>query len=316
MLLLIFSVVLLKFGALWIQAFASDADVTMVSLIGMTLRRISPQMIVKAKIMGRQAGLNVDRRSGMSTSDLEAHSLAGGDVVKVLSAIIAARQAGMELDFDRAAAIDLAGRDVLEAVQTSITPKVINCPDADGSAKTWLSAVAKDGVELRVQVRVTVRTCLDRLIGGATEQTVIARIGHGIISTIGSAPTYMSVISTPDQISKGVLDRGLDTNTAFEIISIDIAEIRIGTNIGARLQSDQAEADSRMARAAAESRKASAIALQQEMQARILHGHSKLVLANAEIPSALGDAIRAGQFRSNEGKGPSASTPKIHRPAS
>ena len=217
----------------------------------MSFRQVKPSMIVLAKIMGRQAGLNIDRLQGMSTARLEAHFLAGGNVMGVLRAIIAAHRAGIDLDFDRAAAIDLAGRDVLDAVRTSVSPKVIDCPGPQHSGKTTLSAVAKNGVELRSSApRVTVRTNLLQLIGGATEETIIARVGQGIITAIGSARTHMEVMEKPDRISKGVLDRGLDANTAFAIVSIDIADIDVGENIGARLQADQAEADMRMAQGA------------------------------------------------------------------
>jgi uncharacterized protein YqfA (UPF0365 family) len=253
-------------------------------------------MIVTAKVMGRQAGLNIDRQRGMSTARLEAHFLAGGDVMHVLRAIIAAHRAGIDLDFDRAAAIDLAGRDVLEAVRTSVSPKVIDCPEPGRSGKTTLSAVAKNGVELRIRVRVTVRTNLDQLIGGATEETIIARVGQGIITAIGSSDTHMDVLEMPDRVSRSVLARGLDANTAFEIVSIDIADIDVGDNIGARLQSDQAEADTRMARAFAEARRAEAIACQQEMKAKVAHSRALLVLAEAEIPAALASAFRAGQL--------------------
>jgi uncharacterized protein YqfA (UPF0365 family) len=240
-----------SYGALWLQAYLTGAHVRVTSLIGMTFRQVKPSMIVAAKVMGQQAGLNIDRDQGMSTARLEAHFLAGGDVMRVVSSIIAAQRAGMNLDFDRAAAIDLAGRDVLEAVRTSVSPKVIDCPARQQGGRTTLSAVAKNGVELRIRARVTVRTNLDQLIGGATEETIIARVGQGIVTTIGSADTHMEVLKSPDRISKGVLNRGLDANTAFEIVSIDIADIDVGENIGARLQTDQAEADTRMARARA-----------------------------------------------------------------
>jgi uncharacterized protein YqfA (UPF0365 family) len=288
--------VFFHYGALWFQAYMSGADVSVMSLIGMSFRQVKPSMIVTAKIMGRQAGLNIDRQLGMSTARLEAHFLAGGDVIHVLRAIIAAHRAGIDLDFDRAAAVDLAGRDVLDAVRISVFPRVIDCPDPQRSGKTTLSAVAKNGVELRVGARVTVRTNLDQLIGGATEETVIARVGQGIISAIGSAQTHMEVLEMPDQISKSVLARGLDANTAFEIVSIDIADIDVGENIGARLQSDQAEADTRMARARAEARRAEAIALQQEMKAKVAQRYAVFVLAEAEIPAALAQAFRAGQL--------------------
>jgi uncharacterized protein YqfA (UPF0365 family) len=293
---LVMSLVLFHYGTLWIQAYMSGADVRMMSLIGMSFRRVKPRLIVTAKIMGRQAGLSIDRQLGMSTARLEAHFLAGGDVMHVLRAIIAAHRAGIDLDFDRAAAIDLAGRDVLDAVRTSVSPKVIDCPEPGRSGKTTLTSIAKDGVELRVGARVTVRTNLDQLIGGATEETIIARVGQGIISAIGAAQTHMEVMETPDRISKSVLARGLDANTAFEIVSIDIADIDVGDNIGARLQSDQAEADTRTARARAEARRAEAIACQQEMKAKVTQSRALLVLAEAEIPAALAWAFRAGQL--------------------
>ena len=232
----------------------------------------------------------------MSTARLEAHFLAGGDVMQVLRAIIAAHRAGIDLDFDRAAAIDLAGRDVLDAVRTSVSPKVIDCPKPQRSGKTTLSAVAKNGVELLIRARVTVRTNLDQLIGGATEETIVARVGQGIITAIGSSQTYMQVLETPDRISKSVLARGLDANTAFEIVSIDIADISVGDNIGARLQSDQADADTRVARARAEACRAEAIARQQEMKAKVTQSRALLVLAESEIPAALALAFRAGQL--------------------
>lgn len=287
---------LIKYGALWFQAYMCGADVSLLSLIGMSLRQVKPGMIVTAKIMGQQAGLNINRQQGMSTARLEAHFLAGGDVTRVLQAIIAAHRAGIDLDFDRAAAIDLAGRDVLDAVRTSVSPKVIDCPDPRGGGKTTLSAVAKNGIELRIHVRVTVRTNLLQLIGGATEETIIARVGQGIVSAIGSAQTHMEVLAMPDRISKGVLDRGLDANTAFEIVSIDIADISVGENIGARLQTDQAQADMRMAYARAEVRRAEAIAWQQEMKTKLAESRAMLVLAEAEIPAAVAIAFRAGQL--------------------
>lgn len=304
-----------KFGALWLQAYAAGADVSFLSLIAMRLRRVDPTVVVTAKIMGTQAGLNIDHQTGIRTDDLEAHLLAGGDVLQVMTAIIAARQAGMDLNFDRAAAVDLAGRNVLEAVQTSIMPRVIDCPESQQGVKSWLSAVAKDGIELRVRVLVTVRTCLDQLIGGATEQTIIARVGQGIISTIGSADSYGSVLAAPDQISQGVLVRGLDTNTAFEIVSIDIARIDIGENIGARLQSEQAEAETRMARAAAQSRKANAIALGQEMVAMVARCQADLLLAEAAIPPALAMAFRTGNLGDDQDDSPMHPALRIHRPA-
>ncbi len=274
----------------------SGADVSLLSLIGMSLRQVKPGMIVTAKIMGTQAGLNIDRDGGMSTARLEAHFLAGGDVMNVLRAIIVALRAGIDLDFDRAAAIDLAGRDVLDAVRTSVHPRVIGCPQEGRNGRTALSAVARNGVELLVRARVTVRTNLDQLIGGATEETIIARVGEGIITSIGSSATHMEVLEMPSQISKGVLERGVDANTAFEIVSIDIADIDVGQNIGARLQADQAQADTRVARAFAEQRRAEAMAQQQEMKARVAGNRAMLVRAEAEVPQAMAQAFRAGKI--------------------
>jgi uncharacterized protein YqfA (UPF0365 family) len=289
--------VFVYYGALWFQAYMSGADVSLLSLIGMTLRQVKPRTIVTAKIMGSQAGLNIDRSVGMSTARLEAHFLAGGDVTRVLVAIIAAHRAGIDLDFDRAMAIDLAGRDVLDAVRTSVSPKVIDCPEAQPGGKTTLSAVAKNGVELRVRARVTVRTNLKQLIGGATEKTIIARVGQGIVSAIGSAATHMEVMEMPSRISESVLARGLDANTAFEIVSIDIADIDVGENIGARLQTVQAEADMRVAQARAETRRAHAVARGQEMTAQVTANRAGLMLAEASIPAALATALRAGHLR-------------------
>lgn len=282
------------YGKLWFQGFMSSADVTLWHLVGMGFRRVNPRVIVTAKVMAKQAGLNISRRDGISTERLEAHYLAGGNVMGVINAIIAAHRAGIDLDFDRAAAIDLAGRDVLDAVRTSVYPKVIDCPDKNRSGKTTLSAIAKDGVELRIRARVTVRTNLEQLIGGATEETVIARVGESIISSIGSSVTHSDVLENPDRISRAVLDRGLDAQTAFAIVSIDIADIDVGENIGARLEADQAEADTRVARAQAESRRAEAVATEQESKARVAENRAKLVLAEAEVPEAMAEAFRRG----------------------
>jgi uncharacterized protein YqfA (UPF0365 family) len=249
--------------------------------------------------MAYQAGLDINRLSGVSTARLEAHYLAGGNVMNVIHAIIAAQRAGIDLDFDRAAAIDLAGRDVLDAVRTSVHPKVIDCPDPRRSGKSTLSAIAKNGVELRIRARVTVRTNLEQLIGGATEETVIARVGEGIITAIGSADTHLHVLENPDRISKAVLKRGLDAHTAFEIVSIDIADIDVGENIGARLQADQAEADTRKRRAEAEQRRAEAVAAEQEMKAKVAENRARLVLAEAEVPMAMADAFRKGNLYAN-----------------
>jgi uncharacterized protein YqfA (UPF0365 family) len=294
--LFIVAVVFVSFGKLWFQAYMSSADVTMWSLIGMSFRQVDSRIIVIAKVMAAQAGLDINRRTGISTSRLEAHYLAGGNVMGVIHAIIAAHRAGIDLDFDRAAAIDLAGRDVVDAVRTSVHPKVIDCPDPARSGQTTLSAISKNGVELRVRARVTVRTNLEQLIGGATEETIIARVGESIISAIGSSVTHEQVLENPDRITRAVLDRGLDAHTAFEIVSIDIADIDVGQNIGARLQADQAEADTRVARARAEQRRAEAVAHEQEMKAEVAENRSQLVLAEAEVPLAMADAFRQGNL--------------------
>jgi len=262
-------IVVAIYGKMWLQAFMSSADITLYSLVGMGLRKVNPRIIVTAKIMAVQAGISINRQDGITTARLEAHFLAGGDVMAVVRAIIAAQRARIDLDFDRATAIDLAGRDVLEAVRTSVHPKVIDCPDPERSGKTTLSAIARNGVELRIRARVTVRTNLEQLIGGATEETVIARVGESIISSIGSSDSHLAVLENPDRITRAVLARGLDAHTAFEIVSIDIADIDVGQNIGARLQADQAEADTRVARALAEQRRAEAVAHEQEMKAEV-----------------------------------------------
>ncbi|MDA8563537.1 flotillin-like protein FloA [Mariniblastus sp.] len=286
----------IKYGKLWVQAFMSGANVSMLSLIGMEFRKVRPTVIVTAKIMAKQAGLDVSRRTGITTDTLEAHYLAGGDVMRVINAIIAAQRANIDLDFDRAAAIDLAGRDVMDAVKTSVYPKVIDCPDPQRSGKNFLSAMSKDGVELKIRARVTVRTNLEQLIGGATEETIIARVGESIISSIGSAKRHQDVLENPHLISRAVLERGLDAHTAFEIVSIDIADIDVGENIGARLQADQAEADTRVAQAAAAKRRADAIAHEQEMKADVAKQKAQLVLAEADVPHAMAEAFRAGNM--------------------
>ena len=291
------------YGNLWLQAYLSKADVRFLELVGMGFRQVRPGVIVPAKIMAAQAGLNISRKDGISTRRLEAHYLAGGDVLRVVNSIIAAHRAGIDLDFDRAAAIDLAGRDVLDAVKTSVYPKVIDCPDLERSGKSYLSAIAKSGVELKIRARVTVRTNLEQLIGGATEETIIARVGESIISSIGSADVHEDVLENPDLISKAVLARGLDAQTAFEIVSIDIADIDVGENIGARLQADQAEADTRVARARAESRRAEAIAREQEMIAEVTETRSRLILAEAEVPQAMAEAFRNGMLHSQNAQG-------------
>ena len=303
LLVLVLIVLFAIYGKLWFQAYMSNARVSMLSLVGMSLRQVNARVIVQSKIMARQAGIGTDPNSGISTQRLEAHYLAGGNVPGVINAIISAHRAGMDLDFDRAAAIDLAGRDVLDAVRTSVHPKVIDCPDPEKSGKNTLSAIAQNGVELRIRARVTVRTNLTQLIGGATEETVIARVGEGIITSIGSAESHLDVLENPDRISKAVLARGLDAQTAFEIVSIDIADIDVGENIGARLQLDQAEADTRVARAKAEQRRAEAIATEQLMKANVAANRSRVVLAEAEVPLAMAEAFRAGNLDRNGQQG-------------
>ncbi len=293
-LVLVFAII--KYFKIWLQAYMSNAKVSLWSLIGMGLRQVNSRVIVEGKIMAMQAGVGTDPTTGITTRRLEAHYLAGGDVPRVINAIIAAQRADIDLDFDRAAAIDLAGRDVLDAVRTSVHPKVIDCPDPEKSPKTTLSAVAKNGVELKIRALVTVRTNLAQLIGGATEDTIIARVGEGIITSIGSAADHLEVMENPDRISKAVLKRGLDAHTAFEIVSIDIADIDVGENIGARLQADQAEADTRKAQALAEQRRADAIAREQEMKARVAENRAAVVLAQAEVPKAMAEAFRQGNL--------------------
>ncbi|MDA7979399.1 MAG: flotillin-like protein FloA [Pirellulales bacterium] len=299
--------VLFKYGSLWFTAYMSNARVGMLTLIGMSLRQVEAQLVVRTRIMAVQAAI-----PNINSARLEAHYLAGGSVLGVVRAIIAAHRADIDLDFDRAAAIDLAGRDVLDAVQTSVHPKVIDCPDPKRSQKSFLSAIAKDGVELKIRARVTVRTNISQLIGGATEETVIARVGEGIITACGSADDHKDVMENPDVISKAVLARGLDAQTAFSIVSIDIADVEIGENIGARLKADQAEADTRVARANAEERRAQALAREQEMRANVQQNRARVVMAEAEVPLAMASAFRegnleAGESRSGyEGNGPGA----------
>jgi len=285
-----------NYAGIWFRAYMSSANISLLSLIGMSFRRVDSRIIVQAKIMAVQAGIGAEENTGVSTKRLEALYLAGGNVPNVIKAIIVAHRADIDLDFDRAAAIDLAGRDVLDAVQTSVYPKVIDCPDPKRSQRTTLSAIAKNGVELKVRARVTVRTNLGQLIGGATEETIIARVGEGIISAIGSSDSHLQVMENPDRISKAVLNRGLDAQTAFKIVSIDIADIDVGQNIGARLQADQAEADTRVARAKAEERRALATAREQEMKAQVARNRAQVVLAEAEVPLAMAAAFREGNL--------------------
>ncbi|MGN6545983.1 MAG: flotillin-like protein FloA [Aureliella sp.] len=283
-----------KFFWLWIQAVTTRARIGFWDLFGMWLRRVDPRTIVRSKIMAVQAGLGEEE---LTSKSLEAHYLAGGNVPQVVRALIAARKSKtITLSFREATAIDLAGRDVLEAVQTSVYPKVIDCPPR-GSARQSLDAVAKDGIQLKVKARVTVRANLHQLIGGAGEETIIARVGEGIVSAIGSATDHKVVLENPDVISKAVLAKRLDAQTAFEIVSIDIADIDVGENIGARLQADRAEADMRVARARAESRRAAAVAAEQEMSAMIEQSRAKLVEAEAEVPKAIAEAFASRKLK-------------------
>ena len=283
-----------RFFRLWIQSVTTGAGISIFDLLRMYFRKVNPTVIVRSKIMAVQAGLYDSE--GVTTKALEAHYLAGGNVPLVIRSMIAARKAKIiDLDFKRSTAIDLAGRNILEAVQTSVYPRVIDCPPKTGKRPT-LDAVAKDGIQLKVKARVTVRTNLDQLIGGATEETITARVGEGIVSAIGSAGTHKDVLENPDRISKAVLSRRLDSQTAFEIVSIDIADIDVGDNIGARLQADQAEADTRVARAQAEGRRAMAVSQEQENIAGIEEMRAKLVEAEAEVPKAMAEAFQSGQL--------------------
>ncbi len=302
--LLITALFVIGYGSLWLQAKASGTKVSIKSLVGMSLRKVSPLTIVNAQVMARQAGVEIAAGTGSSTSVLESHYLAGGDVRRVILAVIAADRAGLDLDFDRAAAIDLSGRDLAEAVNTSIFPKVIDCPDP-GSAKSAasMSAVAKDGVELLIRVRLTVRTNLDQLIGGATEETIIARVGQGIVSTVGSMDSHEEALAAPNRISMEVLDKGVAANSAYEIVSIDVASIEVGRNIGARLQTEHAEAETRVARAGAEMRRARALAVQAEMIAEVAAKKADVIGAEAGVQSALARAFEDGQIFSEDGEG-------------
>ncbi|MEW6747701.1 MAG: flotillin-like protein FloA [Planctomycetota bacterium] len=284
---LVILVLIFKYANLYVQSILAKAEIGIVQMIAMSLRKVNPSNIVRCKIMTVQAGVPVN------AVDLEAHYLAGGNVMNVVRALIAADRAGIELGFRVAAGIDLAGRNVLEAVQTCVNPKIIDCPTPEAAK---IAAVAKDGIQLLAKARVTVRTNIARLVGGATEETIVARVGEGIVTTIGSAESYKDVLENPDRISKTVLGKGLDAGTAFEILSIDIADVDVGDNVGAKLQADQAEADKRVAQAKAEVRRTMAVALEQEMQARVRENKAKLVLAEAEVPLAIAEAFRKGQL--------------------
>jgi len=280
---------LFTYGFLYLKALLAGAYVGILEIIGMRLRGVSPTVIVDSRIMAIKAGLPIE------TKALETHYLARGNVPNVVRALVAASKANIPLTFNQACAIDLAGRDVLDAVQTSVNPKVIDCPDPTKGRDT-VSAVAKDGIQLRAKARVTVRANLERLVGGAKEETIIARVGEGIVTTIGSSETYKVVLENPDIISRRVLEKGLDAGTAFEILSIDIADVDVGENIGAKLQADQAEADKRVAQALAERRRAMATAREQEMQALVAENRAKVVLAEAEVPKAIAQAFREGHL--------------------
>jgi uncharacterized protein YqfA (UPF0365 family) len=290
---LILGFIFLSYITIWVRALISGASVSFFNLIAMRLRGIPPSLIVDARITAVRAGIEV------STAELETHYLSGGSVEQVIRALIAADKAGIALDFKRCCAIDLAtqgsGKTVFEAVRTSVNPKVIDCPNP-ASGRTTIDGVARDGIGVRAKARVTVRTNLDRFVGGATEETIIARVGEGIVTTIGSSDTYKLVLENPDRISKTVLEKGLDSGTAFEILSIDIADVDVGDNVGAKLQAEQAEADKRVAQAKAEVRRAAAVALEQEMIARVQEMRSKVVEAEAQVPLAMAEAFRAGNL--------------------
>ncbi|KLV27321.1 UPF0365 family protein [Niallia circulans] len=267
---------------LWISALAAGVRISIFTLVGMRLRRVIPSRVVNPLIKAHKAGLNV------TINQLESHYLAGGNVDRVVNALIAAHRANIELSFERCAAIDLAGRDVLEAVQMSVNPKVIETP--------FIAGVAMDGIEVKAKARITVRANIERLVGGAGEETVVARVGEGIVSTIGSSDNHKKVLENPDMISQTVLAKGLDAGTAFEILSIDIADVDIGKNIGAELQTEQAEADKKIAQAKAEERRAMAVAQEQEMKAKVQEMRAKVVEAEAEVPMAMSDALRSGNI--------------------
>jgi uncharacterized protein YqfA (UPF0365 family) len=274
---------------LWWQSILSNAPVSLLQIIFMRFRKVNPGTIVNVRITAKKAGIE------LSADELEAHYLAGGHVERVVQALISALKANIELSYDRACAIDLAGRDVKEAVGTSVNPKVIDVPSG-AMGRSTIDAIAGDGIQLKVKARVTVRTNLDRLVGGATEETIVARVGEGIVTTIGSAQSHMQVLENPDRISKVVLERGLDSGSAFEILSIDIADVDVGENIGARLRIDQAEAEKKVAQAQAERQRALAVAREQEMLALVQENRAKVVLAEAEVPKAIADAFRSGHL--------------------
>jgi len=274
---------------LWLQAWVSGAPVNLVDIVLMRFRKVDPRVIVQSRIAAKKSGLD------LATDLLEAHYMAGGNVIRVTQSLIASDKADIPLNFAKACSIDLAGRDVLDAVKTSVNPKVIDVPNPNLGKQT-IDAVAKDGIQLQVRARVTVRSKIERIIGGATEETIVARVGEGIVTTIGSAAHHKAVLENPDQISKTVLAKGLDSGTAYEILSIDIADIDIGKNVGAVLQTDQAEADKMVAQAKAEERRAMAMAREQEMKASVMENRAKVVLAEAEVPKAIAQALREGNM--------------------
>lgn len=282
----------IRYFKLWLRSYVTKAKIGMLSLVFMSLRKVNPNVIVDTRVMAVQAGL-----TDVSTQALEAHFLAGGNIRRVVQSLIAAHRAKIVLDWDTAAAIDLAGRNILEALQTSVNPKVIDCPDPRRGGRKTLDGVSKDGIQLKARARVTVRTNLRQLVGGATEETIIARVGEGIVSAIGSCQSHKEVLANPMLIARAVLDKGLDSQTAYEIISIDIADIDVGENIGARLQADQAEADMRVARAKAEERRAMAVAAEQAGKAKTVENRAAVVLAEAEVPKAQAEAFRRGSLR-------------------
>jgi uncharacterized protein YqfA (UPF0365 family) len=286
---LIFFFIIAKYIKLWFQAFVSGTPISFFNIIGMSLRKIPPQIIVNARINSYKAGLK-----DISVADLETHYLAGGHVLEVVKAMIAADKANIPLGWNQATAIDLAGRDILDAVKTSVNPKVIDCPTSD--PRQYITAVAKDGVQLLCRARVTVRTNIKQLVGGATEETVIARVGEGIVNAIGAAETHADVLEAPQTITQLVLDKGLDAQTAFEILSIDIADISVGENIGAKLRADRAESDKRIAQAKAEERRAMAVAAEQENIAKVTNMRALVVEAEAQIPKAIAAAFNAGHL--------------------
>lgn len=290
--LVVFGIVV-SFFSVWLRATLAGASVSLLNLVAMRLRQVPYGLIVDARITAKKAGIDI------TINELEAHFLAGGNVVPTVQALIAAKKAGIDLNWDRACAIDLAtkgsGKSVVEAVRTSVDPKVIDCPNPE-RGRTTIDGVSKDGIQVKVKARVTVRTNLDRFVGGAKEETIIARVGEGIVTTIGSAETYKVVLESPDSISKVVLKRGLDVGTAFEILSIDIADVDVGENVGAKLQEAQAEANKNMAQAQAEIRRAAAVALEQEMKARVQEMQAKVVEAQAQVPLAMAEAFRKGNL--------------------